>query len=544
MRAIAMGREGMVCAANPLAVLAGVKMLARGGNAVDALVAAAVALNVVEPYMSGIGGVGNLLFYHGEERRVRALYFGGRAPARARLEGYTPEMKDVGPLAPLVPSALAGWARALADHGTLAPETVLQPAIALAERGIVITPFDAHHFAAHPERVELFPATSATYFPQGRPPAAGELLRQPDLARTLDLIARRGVGALYSGEIGRAIAGHLQSAGGVMTEDDLARVPEELAWQDPIHTSYRGYEIFTPPPPSSGAQILQTLNVLEGFDLAGMGHNTGDHLVTLAEVIRLARLDTDRYIGDPDFVEVPVDYLIGKEHAAEQRARVLAALRDAGDRKTGGRAGRGGAGGKGGRAASRDSTTHLAAADRWGNAVNMTQTLGSGFGSGVVIPGTGVCLNNGMRWFNLRPGHANTLAGGRRVEWCIAPTQAMRGGRLAMTVGSPGSYGIPQTVTQVLCNLIDFGMNVQDAIGAPRMRWADDVPDPLPATTLRVETRIPEDTRRALAARGYDLHLLGEWSWLVGGAHGIVVHGEGWLMGGADPRRNGYAIGW
>src|SRR5262249_49597223 len=256
---------------------------------------------------------------------------------------------------------------------------------------------------------------------------------------------------------------------------------------------------------------------------------------TSAGAARAARLDTDRHVADPDMVEVPVARLLGAGHIEELRAAMRARLK--GSPRPVAVAG--------GAHPATASTTHLAACDASGMAVNITHSLGNGFGSGVVVRGTGIALNNALHWTSTDPAHPNVIAPGKRHEWPVAPVHLMRDGQFWATVGTPGSYGILVTTVQVLSNLIDFGLNVQDAIGAPRFRWVDEAIDRLPAETLRIESRVPEETRQALAERGYALELLGTWSMRVGGVQ-TVLHDRatGWLMGGADPRRNGYAMGW
>jgi gamma-glutamyltranspeptidase/glutathione hydrolase len=530
LRPVALGRRGMVATANPLATLAGLRMLARGGNAVDALVAAAAAVGVAEPYMSGLAGCGVLVLTR-PGHRPRVLNFLGRAPSGASRERLHGANHTSGPLAVAVPGNLAGWARVLADHGSLSLGDVLEPAIELAEAGPPLTPFDRQMFDEH--LTHLDPETAQTYLHGGRTPAVGLPLRQPNLAASFRRIAREGIQTVYAGPIADGIVAAL---GGVMTRRDLETYPERLRWEEPLTTTYRGVEIFAPAPPSSALQVLQTLNGMGGWELGALDHLGPDHLAIVAEAARAARLDTHRHVGDPDVVAVPVERLLspGRTDALreEMRAR-LAAPRPAVAVAGGSGAGPGA------------STTHLAAMDASGLAVNVTQSLGNGFGSGIVVPGTGICLNNALHWTSTDPGHPNAVQPGKRHEWPVAPVQLFRGGQLWGTVGTPGSYGILVTTVQVLANLIDFGLNIQDAIGAPRFRWLDEAIDPLPATTLRIESRVPETTRRALLARGYGLEVMGPWSMRVGGVQAILRDpATGWLMGGADPRRNGYAMGW
>ena len=535
LRPIAYGRRGMVATANPLATLAGVRMLAQGGNAVDAVVASAAAIGVAEPYMSGLAGCGTLVLTP-PGATPRVLEFLGRAPAGATAERFgTGAPPDAGYVAPAVPGNLAGWARVLADYGTMPLARVLEPAIEYAEHGIPFTPFDHMEFQELYQR--LTPEGAATYLHAGRVPEVGALLRQPDLAATFRAIAAQGVGYLYDGPLGAQIDRLMRERGGLITAADLRAYPGALTWVAPIEAAYRGVTVFTSPPPTSAVQVLETLRILDGFDVGRTAHLGPDHIGLVAEASRLARVDTDRYVGDPDRVPPAVERVLSAAHIDDLRTQVAERLRTV--PRAGGQVAAGGAAGTGA------STTHLAAADASGLAVNITHSLGSGFGSGVVVPGTGVCLNNALHWFSMTPGHPNAVAPGKMHEWPIAPVHLFRGGRFWGTVGTPGSYGILVTTVQVLVNLIDFGLNLQDAIAAPRFRWVDDVGDPLPANGVRTEARLPDATREAMAARGYTVEPLGAWSMRVGGVQGILVDaGSGWFAGAADPRRNGYAIGW
>ena len=529
-RPVALGRRGMVATANPLATLAGLRMLARGGNAVDALVAAAAAIGVAEPYMSGLAGCGVLVLTR-PGHRPKVLNFLGRAPSGTSREKLHGANHTSGPLSVAVPGNLAGWARVLADHGTLPLGDVLEPAAELAEAGPPLTPFDRQMFDEHLTYLDA--ETTRTYLHGGRTPAVGAPVAQPNLAASFRRIGRDGIQVVYGGPFGDGIVAAL---GGVMTRRDLEGYPDRLKWDDPITTTYRDVEVFAPAPPSSGSQVIQTLNGMAGWNVGSFEHLGPDHLTVIAEAARVARLDTHRHIGDPDVVAVPIERLLSSARTEEIRAEMRARL-DA-PRRPVALAG-------GSDAGSGASTTHLAAMDSSGLAVNVTQSLGNGFGSGIVVPGTGICLNNALHWTATDPDHPNVVQPGKRHEWPVAPVQLFRGGKLWGTVGTPGSYGILVTTVQVLANLIDFGLNVQDAIGAPRFRWLDEAIDPLPAERLRIESRVPEATRRALAGRGYALEVMGPWSMRVGGVQAILRdQATGWLMGGADPRRNGYAMGW
>jgi gamma-glutamyltranspeptidase/glutathione hydrolase len=505
-------------------------MLARGGNAVDAVVAAAAAVGVVEPYMSGLAGCGVLVLTR-PGRRPQVLNFLGRAPSGVSRERMHGANHTSGPLAVAVPGNLAGWARVLADHGSLSLGDVLEPAIELAETGPPMTPFDRQMVDEHLTHLDA--ETKRTYLHDGRTPALGAPVRQANLAGSFRRIAREGIQLVYGGAVGDGIVAAL---GGLMTRRDLETYPERLRWEEPLTVTYRGVEVFAPAPPTSALQVLQTLNGMAGWELGGLAHLGPDHLSVIAEASRAARLDTHRHIGDPDVVAVPVERLLSGARTEALRSEMRARLEA--PRQPVAMAGGSGAG-------AGASTTHLAAMDASGLAVNITQSLGNGYGSGIVIPGTGICLNNALHWTSTDPAHPNVVEPGKRHEWPVAPVQLFRGGQLWGTVGTPGSYGILVTTIQVLANLIDFGLNVQDAIGAPRFRWLDEAIDPLPAETMRIESRVPEATRRALAGRGYKLDVMGPWSMRVGGVQAILRdQATGWLMGGADPRRNGYAMGW
>jgi gamma-glutamyltranspeptidase/glutathione hydrolase len=529
-RPVALGRRGMVATANPLATLAGLRMLARGGNAVDALVAAAAAIGVAEPYMSGLAGCGVLVLTR-PGHRPQVLNFLGRAPSGATRDRLHGANHTGGPLAVAVPGNLAGWARVLSDHGTLSLGDVLEPAIELAEAGPPLTGFDRQMFDEHLTHLDA--ETVRTYLHDGRTPAVGVPLRQPNLAASFRRIGREGIQVVYGGAFGDGI---VKALGGVMNLRDLETYPDRLRWDEPLTVTYRGVEVFAPKPPSSGIQVLQTLNGMAGWEVGTLPHLGPDHIATIAEAARAARLDTHRHVGDPDVVDVPVERLLGAARTEALRGEMRARLESR-------RQAVAMAGGSG--TDSGASTTHLAAMDASGLAVNVTQSLGNGFGSGIVVPGTGICLNNALHWTSTEASHPNVVEPGKRHEWPVAPVQLFRGGQLWGTVGTPGSYGILVTTVQVLANLIDFGLNVQDAIGAPRFRWLDEAIDKLPADTMRIESRVPEATRRALAARGYGLEVMGPWSMRVGGVQAILRDAAtGWLMGGADPRRNGYAMGW
>ncbi len=558
LRPAAKGKEGMVASANPLASLAGQKMLTKGGNAIDAIVAAASALNAVEPYMSGVAGVGYMLFYSAEEDTVRSLVFGGWVPENFQVSSYEPggryadgaghgTMENVGPQVAAVPGNLAGWAKALQDYGTMSLSEVFEPAIRYLEEGIPVTEFDQAMWEVTVDRVKNYPESNAIYLKDGTAPyKKGDTFTNKPLAKTMKRIAEEGIDVFYKGEIAEEIAAAFQRDGGFITKEDLASVPDKVQWVDPVSINYRGYTVYNNPPPGMGIQQLQTLKIMEDFDIEAMGHNSTEYLAHLLEAIRLSRIDTDEYIGDPEFVSVPVEELLSTNYISKQRNRVISNVKerkemlekgtsrymipnytdDANDNKY------------------KFSTTSLSAVDKQGNAVVITQSHGGGFGSGYVAGKTGVVFNNAMDWMTTEPDRPNTVAPGKAIGWCIGGMlQLHKDGQPEIIIGSPGSYGILQSVPQVAINVVDFDMTIQEAISAPRFRWKD---ESLPAKEIIMETRVEEDVRKSLGDLGYILDTSrGDWSMTVGGVQGITIDRKtGWIWGGADARRNGYALGW
>lgn len=560
LRPAAVGKLGMVTSASPLASLAGQKILAKGGNAIDAIVATAASLNAVEPYMSGTAGVGYMLLYSAKENKVRSLVFGGWVPESFKSQDLSGEIKvadgaghgaieTVGPKIVAVPGNLAGWDRALKDYGTMSLSEVFETAIEYLENGVPITEFDQAMWEGTLERVRPHPESVKILLKNGNDPyKIGDFYSNKPLAKNMRRIAKEGIDVFYKGEIAEEIAAAFKKDGGFITVKDLASVPDKVQWVDPISINYRGYTVYNNPPPGMGIQQLQTLKIMEGFDLKAMGHNSTDYLAHLLEAIYLSRIDTDKYIGDPEYVDVPVDMLLSDSYIKQQREKVVARVKERKDKinQTKSQAtnlinfkdaidGR-----------YQYATTSLSAVDQWGNAVVIIQTHGGGFGSGYIAGKTGLIFNSALDWMNKTPGLANSVEPGKAVGWCIGGMmQFHKDGKPQLIVGSPGSFGILQSVPQVAMNVVDFEMNIQDAISAPRFRWKDELGD-LPATEIIMETRIDEEVIQELKNMGYSLDTsLGDWSMTVGGAQGITIdHSTEWIMGGADPRRNGYSLGW
>ena len=536
-RPVAIGVNGMVTSAHPLASLAGVRTLVDGGNAFDAAVAIAATLNVVEPYMSGVGGIGVALAYVASERRVRALNFSGRAPRAADPSRFTGETKQTGILAPLVPGNVAGWLTLHETYGSLERERLFQPAIDYAEGGFPITQLNSQMIARNAPRLSRFPSASIVLDSAGQAPRPGTRLKMPELAESLRRIARDGMETFYRGALAERIVKANQEMGGLLTLEELAEY--EAEWQEPIRINYRGYDIHATPPNSTGFQILQTLKLMEGFDGDDMVFQHPNTLHLLIESIKLCVTDRIKYGGDPDYVSAPIGGLLSDAYASRQRERI--------DRENPAIV----SGEHFTRSVPEGSltvgspeefdggmTTHFAVADRDGNVVSVTQTLGGGFGSAVAMADTGIFLNNMSNWFDLEEGSPNQIGPGKRVDFCVAPTQTFKDGRFFLSMGTPGSWGILQTTPQFVMNVLDFGMNVQQAIEAPRLRC--DI-----GRHVEMEERFPLHVRRALQDRGHEVTVTEAWAMSVGGAQGLQADADaGVFQGGADPRRDGQAIGW
>ncbi|MEC9378647.1 MAG: gamma-glutamyltransferase [Candidatus Latescibacterota bacterium] len=529
------GTRGMVSSAHPLASLAGLRILMDGGNAIDAAVATAAALNVVEPYMSGIGGAGFMHIYSARDKTQKVLDYMGLSAATASLDQFADEATRLrGPLPILVPGACGGWLEALARHGTMDPLTVFTPAIEMAEAGYAVTAKNHEFISSAADALRQHSGLVVSYLVDGRPPEPGQIITQTDLATTLRLVAEGGVEVFYTGELGQKISEHLESIGGLLTAEDLRGF--ELSWQDPISTDYRGFTICGPPPPCQSGQYLLQLNMLEAYDLADLGHNSEQALHLFLESGKLAVADRTTFTG---IAAPPIEGMLSKEYAASRRDQIGDKTRSSGGEtfaphlesdqvhpgdptawmKT-------------------ECTTHFDTVDAEGNAVSVTQSLGAGFGSAVVVPGTGIALNNLGRWFDFVEGSPNVIGPSKKIEMPMSPVQIWDKDGLRMLIGTPGSYGILQTTPQMIMNVLDHDMNIQAAIEAPRVKKSH-------GFAADVETRIQDEVLRGLERRGHELNRIGDWSAGVGGGQGIWIDpASGAFTGGADPRRDGYALGW
>jgi gamma-glutamyltranspeptidase / glutathione hydrolase len=546
------GTRGMVVASESEAARAGRAMFERGGNAVDAAIATAFALAVTQPFSAGLGGGAFILIRTGLGE-VLAIDARETAPGAATRDMYrqpgVPERASLsGPLAVATPGFVAGCAVALERWGSLSLSDVLAPAIALAEHGFAIGRYHARmiEFMRARGLAQRFPDTARIQFPpEGTVARPGWRLVQPDLAATLRRLAKEGTGVLYKGELGDAIVESVRSRGGILTREDVAAY--QPAIRDPVVGSYRGYRVFTFPPPSSGGlALVEALNVLEGYELGPLGAGSSASVHRIAEVMKLAFADTLAYVGDPDFVAVPASRLIDKPYAAKLRARMAPttwwqrppARWFEGDRPL--RV-------VGPGLPARDAgTTHLSTSDASGNAVALTMTINTPYGSGITAGRTGILLNNEMDDFAIAADlpntyglvdqlGANAIAARKRPRSSMTPTILEKDGRLFMVTGSPGGPRIVTTTLLSILNVIDYGMDASQAVSAPRFhhQWEPDV--------LSLEPETPRDVVDALRERGHPVEVEpNDWS----AAEAIVVEPGGGFWGGSDPRRDGLAAGY
>jgi gamma-glutamyltranspeptidase/glutathione hydrolase len=521
---------GLVAADSELARAAGMEILGRGGNAVDAAIATALALSVVDQASSGLGGGGFMVIYLAKENRSYALDFRETAPAASRRELYTKDGKPAasfsltGALAVATPGEVAGLVEAHRRFGGMPLAALAAPAIKLASDGF---PLDATlRVAIERQRANMnrFPDLARIYMPNGEPPKEGDLIRQPELAATLKAIARNGAAPFYEGWIGQAIVKTIEKAGGVMTLDDLKNY--KPVWREPLTGSYRNRTVIAMPPPSSGGvAILQMLNILEGYKLGEFQHNSAFYLHLLGETMKHAFADRAHFLGDPDFVHVPVGKLTAKYYAEWIRKRIA-------PDKTQPTAFYGYHHFN----AEKGGTTHFSVIDRYGNAVACTQSVNTRFGSKLLAAGTGIVLNNEMDDFAIHPevgnvygligNEANALKPRKRPLSSMSPTIVLRGNRPELIVGAAGGPRIISATLQTILNVIDFGMPVSAAVSAPRVhhQWLPD--------RLNAESKIAAEARTALAQRG---HRLREQA-ALGVVQAIGRAGVA-LDGVADPRK-------
>lgn len=534
--------RGMVTSPHYLATQAGLDILRRGGNAVDAAIATAVTLTVVYPQMCTPGGDNFWLIYNAETGKLSGLNASGRAGAAATIEFYTSRGLSSIPTrgylsANTVPGAVSGWDEAYrfsrsSLETTMDWEDLFASAIAYARHGFPVSSSLARWSAVNADtsdtefrNLQRFPEFARIFLKNGEPPAEGYVLRQPDLAATLDLIAKKGAGEFYRGSIARKIAAAMEKHGGLLTLEDFAS--HKADWVSPISVDYRGFTACNLPPNTQGMASLEILNILNKFDIQSMGEGSADYYHLMIEATKEAFLDRDRYLSDPAFVSIPLDRLLSRAHGKEQAARISmekaaepqSALAPGGD------------------------TIWLGVVDKDGNAVSLIQSIYHDFGSGIVPEGTGVILQNRGSFFSLDPRHVNRLEPGKRTMHTLNPAMLLRNGRPFLVYGTMGGEGQPQTQAAIVTRIVDFGMSPQEAVTAPR--WLYGRTWGAASNDVKLEGRIPAAVVEELSRRGHPVRAVDDYTDVMGHAGAILIHPEnGVLQGATDPRSDGLAAGY
>ncbi len=530
-------RKGMVVAANPLAAEAGLAMLKQGGNAVDAAVATAFALNASEPFASGIGGGGFMVIFLAKEKKVTFVNFRDKAPAQAFPRMFeeqgkvNDEWRTAHGLAVAVPGALAGWNYGLKKYGTKSLADVSQKAIEIAEKGFEVGQTFSSINKDEYEKLAKNAGEETIYLKNGFPYEVGDFFRNPDLAKTLRVIASRGIDEFYKGEIASKIAEAVQAKGGIMTLKDLESYqPEEM---EPLLGTYRNYTLYTLSPPGSGGlHLIQLLNIIENWPVRKWGHNSPLYIHHLSEALRFIFADRERYLGDPDFVSIPLKELLSKEYAAHiafkiKPDRVLGSYPygkfEEGENK-------------------KENTTHVCVIDKEGNIVSLTQSINNFFGTGIIPQGTGFLLNDQMADFSTDPLSLNAAQPGHRPLSSMAPLIMFEKEKPFLILGSPGGTRIFSSLAQIIINIIEFGMSLDEAIEAPRFFSYSSEGK---ARNISLEPRISESTIKALEEMGHKITIKEAYDKYFGGAQGILIpKGKKMIFGGADSRRDGFGAGY
>lgn len=522
--------HAMVAAAHPIASAVGIEILQQGGNAVDAAIAVAFALSIAEPNASGVGGGGFMIIKMADQHEPVMIDYREKAPGKATPERFYlndssfHQLTQEGvPTAIGVPGLVAGADLALKIYGTMSFKTVLGPSIRLAKNGVLVSEKLSGMIAENYDKILKFPASAAIYLSNQMPLEQGSILKNEDLACTLERLAEQGPDIFYHGEIAALIVSAVKDQGGILELDDLKQYQARL--RKPVIGSYRGYQIISASPVTGGGtHLIELLNIMEGLDVKKLGHNSAQFIHSLSEAMKMVYADKALNTGDPDYYRVPVEKFINKKYARKLRKKINRCK------------------------ASFDyiapsyiipesnSTSHLSIIDGKRNIVSLTQSINNFFGSGIVVPGTGILLNDHLSDFDDQPGRPNSIGPHKRPTSSIAPTIVLRNGRPFMTLGTPGGTRIISALAQIIMNVIDFGMSIDAAIEAPRVHCLDRI--------LHVENRIPADVIDQLRAMGHQIKVHPDFDNYFCGAQGILVDQQtGLLHGGADSRRDGVAIG-
>lgn len=530
-------RHGMVVAAHPLAAEAGLAALQNGGNAVDAAVVTALALNAAEPFASGIGGGGFMVIYLAKQKRAAVINYREKAPLAASARMFADkgeeadEWRTESGLAVAVPGALAGWDLALRKYGTLSLAKAAARAIEIAEEGFEVSSTFSQINKDEYEKLLKNAGDGSVYLNMGLPYEPGDYFRNPELAETLRLVAAEGIQAFYRGAIARKIVAAVRDKQGVMTLEDLAAY--EAKEVPPLEGTYKEYKIVTAPPPASGGlHLIQLLNTCEIWPVESWGQNSVAYIHHLSEALRFIFADRERYIGDPDFISIPVANLLDKGYAAKIASRIrpdrpldLYLYGEFSDKEEG-----------------PANTTHLCVVDREGNVVSLTQSINDFFGTGIIPSGTGFLLNDHMADFSSNPRSVNAPAPGRRPVSSMGPLIMFKDGQPILVLGSPGGTRIFSSLGQIILNLTEFGLLLDEAIEAPRFFSYSIGGKTRP---IAVESRLPENTVLELEKMGHEVKVREAYDKYFGGAQGIMIlRDKKLVLGGADSRRDGWGAGY
>jgi gamma-glutamyltranspeptidase/glutathione hydrolase len=536
-RSPAVGRHGMIATSQTLASAAGLKVLQDGGNAIDAAVTAAAVLAVIEPSMNGIGGDLLAIVYDAKTRKVYGLDSTGRSayaatPEEFKRRGIT-QMPGRGPLTVDVPGVVEGWHQLLTRFGTITLARALAPAIGHARDGFPVAELMADEWRDNEKTLSADPHTAATFLPQGKPMQMGDIFANPRLARSLEQIAKEGRDAFYKGSIARAIVADMKARDGLLEMRDFA--DHTADWVEPISTNYRGYDVMEMPPSTQGFVALEMLNIMEGFDIKALGHNTADYLHVVTEAKRIAFADRGAVLADRDHMpKEALKTLLSKDYAATRRKDINMAKVT--PRFSSGVARPQTSAGEDGDFYGRDrgDTIYMTAADGQGNVVSFIQSLFAGFGAGFVAGETGITLHNRGSGFNLQPGHPNEIGPHKRPLHTLVPAMIVKDGKPWVAFGVMGGDNQAQAHAQIVANFVDFGMHVQEAGDAARMRHM--------GQELALESGIGPDVRKALESKG---HVIRDGRGQMGGYQAIFIDPRtGVMLGGSDLRKDGLAIGW
>jgi gamma-glutamyltranspeptidase/glutathione hydrolase len=521
--------NGMIVCAHPIAAQVGLDVMEGGGNAVDAAVAALWTLNVVEPHASGLGGGGFMGIRMAGEAPVY-LNYREKAPMDVDSSQYYCPVDSLrvsmqaGASSVCVPGTPMGLSMVLKRYGTKDLEDVMSPALGLAKDGFAISEGLSAQITSHYEQIANDPSLSEVFLKDGVPLQPNDSLFQPSLGYTMERLREMGLGTFYRPEFCGRITAYLTLGGGVLTTKDFQGY--DAQWVAPVLGSYRGYQIVTVPPPSAGGvALIEIMNILENFDLAGYEYGSPELIHLMAEAMKQGYADAAKWVADPDFCAIPLDTLLSKNYGAaraaeipERETRVRVEPYDIAFADPG-------------------NTTHLVVVDARGNLVTVTQSINYFFGSGVMVPGLGIILNNEMADFDTVAGRRNSIEPGKRPKSNMTPTMVLKDGKPYIILGTPGGSRITSAMVQILVNVIDFGMSITEAIDAPRFHPVRE--------HLVMENRFPAEVRNELEKMGHVLHLASPLHVYFGGAHAILIDPEdGALHGGADPRRDGKAIGY